>query len=111
MSPVRLLCALLAAFVCLPSLPGPALTRASARTAAPAGLRIVGPAGEDPPVVNERRKLKLRVVDAANQGVRVAKWSSLDVRTATVTPKGALKGVSYGFATITARTKGGDTVS
>lgn len=70
-------------------------------------LRIVGPAGEDPPVVNERRNIRLRVVDETGD-VSVTVWKTGSPTVAKVTKKGVLKGRLYGFATITAVTGRGE---
>lgn len=79
--------------------------------APPSALRIVGPAGEDPPVVNERKKLKLRVIDGTGADVPVNAWRSASPTVAKVTKKGVLKGHLYGFATLTAETGRGEAVT
>ena len=70
-------------------------------------LRIVGPAGENPPVVNERRNIRLRVVDETGD-VSVTVWKTGSPTVAKVTKKGVLKGKLYGFVTITAVTGRGE---
>lgn len=81
-------------------------TRVSAAAPAPQ-LRIVGPAGEDPPVVNEHRNIRLRVVDETGD-VSVTVWKTGSPTVAKVTKKGVLKGKLYGFVTITAVTGRGE---
>lgn len=82
-------------------------TRVSASARAPQ-LRVVGPAGEDPPVVNEHRNIRLRVVDETGADVQVTSWTTGSPTVAKVTKKGVLKGRLYGFATITAQTGRGE---
>lgn len=94
--------------------PAPSPRHSAARLSVPtdaAGashLRIIGPAGEDPPVVNERRKLKLRVVNASGSAVRVAQWRTVDPAIGRISKRGALKGVKFGVVTITATTDSGE---
>lgn len=75
-----------------------------------AELRIVGPGGEneDPPVVNERGKIRLRVIDESGATVSVSSFSTGSPSVARVTRKGVLKGKLFGFATITAATALGE---
>ncbi len=87
---------------------GAASTISPAAAAPSPNLRIVGPAGEDPPVVNERKKLKLRVVDETGADVAVTAWRTGSPAVAKVTKKGVLKGRLYGFATVTAVTGRGE---
>ena len=87
---------------------GVAITNAA--TAAPAGLRISGPApgNATTPVVNEQGKVRLRVLDASGQPVAVSRWTSDNRSVARVSKKGVLKGKQYGFATVTATTARGN---
>lgn len=71
-------------------------------------LRIVGPAGEDPPVVNERKKLKLHVINASGSTVRAVEWRTVDAAVGRISKRGALKGVKFGVMTIRATTESGD---
>ncbi len=71
------------------------------------GLRIVGSAGETPPVVNEGGRVRLSVVDEAGVEVPVERWSSDSPEVARVTGRGLMKGRLFGYATIAATTSRG----
>lgn len=75
---------------------------------APTGLRIVGSAGETPPVVNEGGRIRLSVVDEAGVEVPVERWSSDSPEVARVTGRGLMKGRLFGYATIAATTSRGE---
>jgi sugar lactone lactonase YvrE len=84
-----------------------------ARSVAPRGegLRIADKSGLTPPVVNERGRIALKVVDAAGTAVPVASWSSDDSSIAKVNRKGKLSGRKFGFTIVTAVMSGGGTVT
>lgn len=73
----------------------------------PSGLRIVGSAGETPPVVNEGGRVRLSVVDEAGVEVPVERWSSDSPEVARVTGRGLMKGRLFGYATVAATTSRG----
>lgn len=125
-TPVRFLrratvCALLA-IIPVPGL-GLAHSATRARTGssgtAPAGradvattpaLRIVGPGLSATPVVNEGNQILLSVVNRRDNPVGVTSWASDSEDVASVSDTGVLRGIKFGFATITARPTQGDAV-
>jgi hypothetical protein len=62
----------------------------SAKSSIPSGLRIVGSAGETPPVVNEGGRIRLSVVDEAGVEVGVERWNSDSPDVARVTGRGLM---------------------
>ena len=72
------------------------------------GLKIVGPSGQEIPVVNERKDLQLKVINSVGQPVQATNWASDSTDVARIDPNsGKITGVTTGFATISAQTSQG----
>ncbi|MBK6312927.1 MAG: Ig-like domain-containing protein [Blastocatellia bacterium] len=86
---------------------------ASLREALSTGIvsQIVGDDGSSPPVVNESKSLRLHVEDANGSRLVVRSWRTDSPAVARVSKKGALKGLLYGFATISATVDSGEVVT
>src|ERR1044071_9739313 len=84
----------------------------SSPLASSTNLTILGPGNKTQPVVNEGSTTQLMVVDASGNKVTDVTYSSGSPEVAMVDQQsGLVRGVLFGFATITATRSNGDSIS